>query len=93
MQSDGRQMYGHYVMIPCAKAAGKEEKLQAVEKGLLRLLEGLRAPWLVPDFGAMEFLIREGTHSTKDLSWQIDEPDDLEEVISVAIRYKSEKGE
>ncbi len=88
MESERQPRFGHYVMFPCARTAGREEKLQAVETCLLRILKELRAPCPVPDFNTMEFIVHEGTHSEKSLNWYSDDtPDDAQEVMCVAVKF------
>lgn len=87
-------LYGTYVMIPCKHDAGPEEKMQAVKKGIDRIIAKMQAWEIIPDFDTMEFIIHETVHSQKALDWYVSEKgqqiDDAEEVITVGIKYEAE---
>lgn len=89
------KLYGTYVMIPCSHSARPDEKLEAIRKGLDRLLKKMAVWDIQPDFDTMLFIIHEGFHSNKSLDWYCKEKgeqiDDTKEVITVGIKFNGKR--
>ena len=86
-----RRQYGSYVIIHCKHDAGYDEKMNAIQAGIDVLIKKHKELNIEPDFDTLQFIVHEYDYCKND--WYEDEKgkiDDIEEVITVGIKYESD---
>ena len=88
-----RRQYGSYVIIPCKHDAGYDKKMKTIQAGIDELIKKHKELNIEPDFDTLQFIVHEYDYCKKSLDWYADEKgeiDDIEEVITVGIKYESD---